>query len=105
MTTTTLYACVICGTPSNHRRCPAHGGRNTRPSPWTRGYQREFVRNRKQLLKEEPACRLCGDPASVAHHDPPRRVLIATGVTNPDGLEWLRPLCDRCHRNETAKGR
>lgn len=37
-------------------------------------------------------CHLCGLPgANSADHDPPRSVLIAQGVTNPDALEYLHP--------------
>lgn len=104
---TVQFACLECGTPSPTKRCAAHGGTNTKPSPWTRGYQIEFLRNRARLLADKPACDThgCTNPATIAHHQPKRTQLLAMQVTNPDGLEWLRPLCDPCHRTITGQGR
>lgn len=102
---TVLYACVKCGKPSEGRYCEVHGKDGRRLSPWQRGYQTTFNRNRDELLRQEPTCAQCGAPATVAHHDPPRRVLVASGVKDPDHPSFMVSMCDECHRTETGRGR
>ena len=103
------HACAICGRASELRYCPEHRGtgntRDGRPTPEDRGYGHHstFAHNRNTLLADKPQCALgCGRPATIAHHDPPRRRLVASGVANPDDLIWLRPVCHTCHNGLTA---
>jgi len=93
------YACSTCARISPDRRCPAHQRGNAR----ARGYGPRFEAARAQLLSKQPTCR-CGRPASVAHHNPPRRTLIALGA-DPEDLAFLEALCRHCHAAETAAGR
>jgi len=95
-----MYACQSCGRVSDQRRCPDH----QRGSPRQRGYGRSFERSRAQLLAANPLCR-CGRPASIAHHDPPRRTLAAMGVPDPDSVSFLQQMCRACHAKVTAAGR
>jgi 5-methylcytosine-specific restriction protein A len=99
------YTCVKCGKVSDLRYCPAHRGttKTGRPSPRERGYGRAFERARAQLLASQPLCATgCGRIATVAHHDPPRRTLVAAGVNNPEDPCWLRGVCRPCHTHCTA---
>jgi len=95
-----MYACQSCGRISPDRRCPEH----QRGNPRQRGYGRSFERSRAELLAANPLCR-CGRPATVAHHRPARRTLVALGVDDPDSVDFLEGLCHRCHQGETAAGR
>jgi 5-methylcytosine-specific restriction protein A len=52
---------------------------------------------RKQVLAEEPTCRLCRAPATEVDHAIP----IAMGGTSERGN--LVPLCTPCHRAKTKK--
>ncbi|HEY1320386.1 MAG TPA: HNH endonuclease signature motif containing protein [Streptosporangiaceae bacterium] len=68
-----------------------------------RGYAKGWDRKRAAFLRRNPACVLCGLPATVADHWPvSRRELAARGVTDPDAAEHLRALCRSCHSKETA---
>lgn len=97
-----LRACLVCGRVSPTKLCEAHGGTD-RLTFTQRGYRREFQRTRRRLLAQRPLCD-CGQPATVAHHDPPRRTLVAQGVADPDALEWLHPKCRSCHASLSARG-
>ncbi len=102
----TLFACLTCGRPSEGRYCAAHGVNGKRPGPWQRGYQKTYQESRRQLLASKPLCTRCHtNPATVAHHDPPRRTLLASGVNNVDSPAFLQPVCDTCHRTLTSIGR
>lgn len=103
----TGYACFKCARPSPTRLCPEHGGTDKRPTFSARGYGTEFRKNRNTLLIANPNCSVngCDEPAVAAHHNPPRRTLIALNVENPDGIEWLIPLCVSHHNSESARGR
>lgn len=104
----TLHACAICGAISDKRYCAEHRSdrtRDGRPTPADRGYGHgsRFQKNRDALLACKPRCVLgCGRTATIAHHDPPRRRLIASGIANPDDLIWLKPVCHSCHNGLTA---
>ena len=94
------YACLDCGRVSEQKRCPEH--RVGRGAP----YGKHFDANRLLLLERDPVCVYCNAaPSTTAHHDPTRRRLIAMGVKDPDGLEWLRASCASCHSKRTRTGR
>lgn len=97
-----LHSCCICGAISEQRHCPQHARR----SPYQRGYQREFLRNRAKLLKSKPPCCVpgCLVTATVADHQPDRAALLSMGVTNPDAIEHLRPMCRYHHNLKTLHG-
>lgn len=74
-----------------------HGGK----SRHRRGYGRQHVRLRQQLLQQEPLCRLCKakgkiTPATIADHVVP----IAKGGAVHD-IENLQPVCGPCHQEKT----
>lgn len=69
-----------------------------------RGYGRRWRARRPDYLARHPRCALCGRASTVPDHYPrSRRELVAAGVLDPDADEYLRPLCDPCHRAETAR--
>ena len=97
-----MYACVTCGRISLEAQCPEH----QRGSPRERGYDHHFEASRAQLLAGQPKCVRCGiRPATVAHHRPTRKRLVAMGVPDPDAVVFLEPLCAACHAGETGAGR
>ena len=81
------------------------------PQPWStsrtksrqeRGYGREHERLRKQVLREEPLCRVCQregrvTPTTVADHIVP---LSRGGRTERRNYQGL---CDPCHDAKTAE--
>lgn len=74
-----------------------HGGK----SRDQRGYGRQHVKLRAQLLKQEPLCRLClakgrVTPATIADHITP----IAAGGAVHD-ISNLQPVCAECHNDKT----
>ena len=81
------------------RRKPwEHGNRESRHK---RGYGRQHVKLRAQLLAKEPLCRHCKakgkiTAAAIADHI----VSLAQGGAAHD-LTNLQPLCDPCHRRKT----
>lgn len=54
-------------------------------------------RYRAQFLARNPNCARCGEQATDVDHAPPRRILLATGITYPDRPTWTHPLCHPCH--------
>jgi 5-methylcytosine-specific restriction protein A len=75
-----------------------------RPSAAARGYDEAWRRRRLDFLVTHPVCRLCGMAATIPDHFPQsRKQLVAAGVVDPDDERYLRPLCEPCHRTETAK--
>lgn len=88
-------------------RCRAGRAADTdrrRGSASARGYDRHWACRRRDYLLRNPACDLCGRLAETPDHWPrSRRQLILAGVADPDADEHLRPLCDNCHRRETAR--
>jgi 5-methylcytosine-specific restriction protein A len=75
------------------------------PSRHKRGYGRQHVKLRAQLLKQEPLCRLClaktpsvVRPATIADHITP----IAAGGAVHD-INNMQPVCDECHNDKTLR--
>lgn len=105
-----------CSTPGCVSRAPTGGRCETcrsrrrtimdaqRGTSTERGYDAAWRATRLDYLTRHPWCRLCGHVATVAdHHPTSRRDLVTAGVPDPDTDHRLRPLCDRCHRTETAR--
>jgi 5-methylcytosine-specific restriction protein A len=101
-----LSACTIPGCPRRsvgRGLCAEHEMRRraaydaTRPNSQERGYDAEWARLRKQVLAEEPTCRICGEPSTDAHHIVP----IAQGGDRLD-RETIAALCHTCHSRLTA---
>lgn len=61
---------------------------------WRKGAASFFRRN--------PHCVDCGAPATQRDHVPPRQLLVALGIHDPDHTRWLKPRCDSCHATKTA---
>ena len=62
-----------------------------------RGYAGEWFKIRRDVLREEPACRRCGGPASEVDHIIPKR----SGGTNERAN--LQGLCGSCHSSKTVR--
>lgn len=105
-----------CTTPGCHNPTTAGGRCDTctarratvkdrrRGTAAQRGYDHTWTRTRLTYLADHPWCALCPAPATVPDHHPvSRRDLLRQGVPDPDAAHRLRPLCDRCHRRETAR--
>jgi 5-methylcytosine-specific restriction protein A len=61
---------------------------------WRKGAPEYFERN--------PNCVDCGAPATQRDHVPPRRILVAAGIHNPDHPRWWSGRCDSCHSRATV---
>lgn len=67
-----------------------------------RGYGAEWQKLRRQILDDDPLCRVCRQQG---------RTRLATAVDHikskakggTDALDNLRPICDACHRAKTAE--
>lgn len=107
ISTSPRFACLTCGRISSTRRCEQHGGTDKRPGFSQRGYAKQFQESRTKLLADHPTCCVtgCTQVATVAHHSPLRRTLVAMGVKNVDGIEWLRAMCIQHHNATAAQGR
>lgn len=66
-----------------------------RPSAASRGYGGRWRKIRLAVLRNEPKCRRCDEPATEVDH-------VDGDVGNCD-LDNLQPLCGRCHRLKTQK--
>jgi len=60
-----------------------------------RDYGPEWQKVRRRILQLEPACRICGQDATVVDHIVP---LQEGGTHAPENL---RPLCKSCHDRRT----
>lgn len=81
------------------RKCWDHGGKTRQQ----RGYGRQHVKLRAQLLRQEPLCRLCKEKgrvtvATIADHVIP----IAQGGAVHD-LANMQPVCAECHQDKTNR--
>lgn len=92
-----------CTHTATQGRCDTCRTRRTPTDP-DRPYGAAWRARRGDYLTRNPWCTLCHHRATVADHYPThRRRLVALGDPDPDADEHLRPLCDPCHRVETAK--
>ncbi|KPM52886.1 hypothetical protein ACG83_25985 [Frankia sp. R43] len=94
-------ACLDCGKLSQGSRCPACATARRRskerqraahrPSPYQRGYNAEYRRNRAIVLADGPCCFVegCTAAATTVDHILP----LSLGGTNE--LDNLRPACRR----------
>lgn len=55
----------------------------------------------REWLKHNPTCIDCGNPSTQRDHTPPRRLLIAAGIHEPDHPRWWVPRCGPCHSRKT----
>ncbi|MGE0229944.1 MAG: HNH endonuclease [Dehalococcoidia bacterium] len=86
-----------CPAPGCHEltsggRCAAHALRRN-------GSTRASRRLRQQVLLEEPACRLCGAPASEVDH------VIPLAFGGLDVRSNAQGLCHACHVSKSAQER
>jgi 5-methylcytosine-specific restriction endonuclease McrA len=56
---------------------------------------------RRAYLRTHPTCVDCGAKATEPDHVPPRALLVALGINDPDDTQWLSPRCKRCHSRKT----
>lgn len=56
---------------------------------------------RGAYLATHPHCVDCGAKATQPDHVPPRVLLVAIGIHNPDHERWLQPRCAPCHARKT----
>ena len=78
---------------SRRRRAEGRGADHYSTSRW--------MTRRATFLRANPACVDCVAPASDADHVPPRRILLAAGVNDPDVPTYLQPRCHPCHSRRT----
>lgn len=71
---------------------PVWGGRRN-----FEGYGAEWLKLRRQILKEEPYCRMCGKPSITVDHIRPK----ARGGS--DARVNLQALCNECRRMKDAQ--
>jgi 5-methylcytosine-specific restriction enzyme A len=71
------------------------GGRNG-------AYRGKWPTRRAAFLAKHPSCVDCGAPATEPDHVPPRQLLVALGINDPDDDQWLRPRCKADHSKVTA---
>ena len=64
-------------------------------------YSHAWQKGLRGYLQRNPWCVDCGAPATERDHVPPRQILVALGVANPDAPRWLEPVCRRCHSKRT----
>lgn len=98
--------CTTPGCPgrADTGRCEQCRARCAQDSAHERGYDHRWRIRALSYLIRHPRCTLCPRAAVIADHWPrSRRQLVAAGVDDPDADEHLRPLCDPCHRRETAR--
>lgn len=98
--------CNVHGCPNiavNKGRCALHPRPSWQGHRGFEGYKGEYLKNRNQVLKEEPCCRLCGKPAVTVDH------IKAKSQGGTDERSNLRGLCQDCHdkrsKEQAAKGR
>lgn len=94
--TTTAPRCADC-TTRQRRASRRRNGPRTDATYATPAWRR----TRAAILAANPHCTDCGNPATDVDHAPPRRILLACGIHQPDAPRWLHPRCKRCHSRVT----
>ncbi len=88
-----------CGELTHAGRCAKHRAEREKErrerETWRDYNSAEWKRNRATVLRLEPQCRACGEPATVVDHVVPLQDGGTHDVAN------LRPLCKRCHDRRT----
>ena len=64
-----------------------------------RGYGYRWSQLRLIVLRAQPACAVCGAPATDVDHITPKR------LGGEDVLDNLQPLCHACHTRKTMRER
>jgi 5-methylcytosine-specific restriction endonuclease McrA len=91
---TYLKPCIVCGAAYRpispyDRGCSIH--KRASRSPSTRAQDRQYARNRRIMLKDNPPCVWCGQPATTVDH------LIAVANGGSNDLENLVACCRHCN--------
>jgi hypothetical protein len=62
----------------------------------------QWRHTRRDYLRTHPTCECgCGQPATEVDHRPPRQLLVALGIHNPDDPQWLHAMAKPCHSRRT----
>lgn len=70
--------------------------------PWAGARRVRLIR--ATLATKGTVCHLCGyDGSTSADHEPPRSVLLAEGLANPDQLRYLFPAHLSCNIRRKAR--
>ncbi len=97
-----LHPCPHPGCPHLYRAandCPDHSRKpwaTTTTSAHQRGYGTHWRKTRARVLRLEPGCRTCGQPATCVDHIVPKHLGGDNDIAN------LQPLCDKCHTAKTV---
>lgn len=92
------------GRCETHRLEARRAADRRRPNAAARGYDATWAKRRAEFLRWFSVCVDCGEPATVADHDPVSRAeLVRRGVPDPDAWGYLRPRCERCHNRRTVR--
>lgn len=70
-----------------------------RGTPSERGYGYRWGKLRMMVLREQPACVVCGAPATDVDHITPKR------LGGQDSRANLQALCHACHTRKTLRER
>lgn len=65
-------------------------------------YRGQWPKRRAAFIEKHPTCVDCGAPSTEPDHVPPRQLLVALGIHDPDDEQWLRPRCKSDHSRVTA---
>ena len=99
----TYPGCAVLLPGSGGSRCPAHTGKDNRPSAAERGYGSAWRKIRMIQLHDYPLCEDCKAAGYiVAAHEVHHRVALRKGGTNDP--RNLASLCKLCHQRRTARG-
>lgn len=99
-TLTTRGRCEACRRGARRTQAQA---RRTQGDPSMAAYSTHAWRSSgPAFFTQHPHCVDCGAEATQRDHVPPRRLLVALHIRDPDHPRWLQPRCDSCHSTKTA---